>query len=57
MRTTLIASMVRMSIGTATVTWNAIYNRHTSVLYGDYDGDASYSGKMLAHKHRALGNR
>ncbi len=57
MRTTLIASMVRMSISTPTVTWNAIYNRHKSVLRCDYDGDTRLTGKTLAYKHHALGNR
>lgn len=57
MRTTLIASMIRMHVGLPTITWNAIYNRHTSSLHGDFDGDSLLSGKMLAHKHRTLGNR
>lgn len=57
MRTTLIASMVRMHVGMPTITWNAIYNRHKSVLKGDYDGDTHRTGKMLAHKHQTLGNR
>ena len=57
MRTTLIASMVRMNINTPTFSWNAIYNRHKSVLRGDYDGDTRLTGKTLTYKHHALGKR